>query len=97
MSLKRKHSGANAVLLGRPFVYGLAVAGENGVRHVLKDFINDIDVSLALTGFSSLQQVNHQSFVKRNKHFAQSTPPYLHFELFSIHIKYYLNFQNKIV
>ena len=64
--IKARALGANAVLLGRPFVYGLAVAGENGVRHVLNDFINDIDVSLALTGFSSLQQVN-RSIIRTNK------------------------------
>ena len=56
--IKAKALGANAVLLGRPFVYGLSVAGEEGVRHVLKDFINDIDVTLGLTGFSSMQQVD---------------------------------------
>ena len=58
--------GASAVLLGRPFVYGLAVAGEQGVRHVLKDFINDIDTSLALTGCSSMSQVN-KKLVRRKK------------------------------
>jgi isopentenyl diphosphate isomerase/L-lactate dehydrogenase-like FMN-dependent dehydrogenase len=46
------------VLLGRPFVYGLAVAGEKGVRHVLNNFINDIDISLSLTGLSSMKQVD---------------------------------------
>jgi len=58
--------GASVVLLGRPFVYGLAVAGEQGVRHVLKDFINDIDTSLALTGCSSMSQVN-KKLVRRKK------------------------------
>ena len=64
--IKAKALGANAVLLGRPFVYGLAVGGEQGVRHVLKDFIHDIDVSLALTGFSSMIQVDQSIIRKKN-------------------------------
>ncbi len=64
--IKAKALGANAVLFGRPFVYGLAVGGEQGVRHVLKDFIQDIDVSLALTGFSSMRHVD-QTIIRKKK------------------------------
>ncbi|WP_313893238.1 alpha-hydroxy-acid oxidizing protein [Psychrobacillus sp.] len=64
--IKARALGASAVLLCRPFVYGLAVEGEQGVRHILKDFINDIDTSLALTGCSSMSQVN-DSLIRRKK------------------------------
>jgi lactate 2-monooxygenase len=42
--------GARAVLIGRPFVYGLALGGEDGVRHVLRCLLADLDLTLALSG-----------------------------------------------
>lgn len=42
--------GAKAVLLGRPWVYGLAHAGEDGVRHVLRSVLADLDLTLGLSG-----------------------------------------------
>jgi isopentenyl diphosphate isomerase/L-lactate dehydrogenase-like FMN-dependent dehydrogenase len=42
--------GANAVLLGRPYVYGLAVAGQTGVERVIRNLIAEIDLTLALVG-----------------------------------------------
>ena len=46
--------GARAVLYGRPWVYGLALGGEDGVRHVLRCLLADLDLGLALSGNSSL-------------------------------------------
>jgi 4-hydroxymandelate oxidase len=42
--------GACAVLIGRPVLWGLAVAGEEGVRRVLELLLADLDTALALTG-----------------------------------------------
>src|SRR4051794_30498493 len=42
--------GATAVLIGRPFVWGLAVAGEDGVRQVLRSLLAELDLTLALSG-----------------------------------------------
>ena len=42
--------GARAVLVGRPWVYGLGLAGTDGVRHVLRGLLADLDLSLALSG-----------------------------------------------
>jgi len=53
--------GAKAVLFGRPYVWGLAVGGEQGVRHVLENFIADIDLTLGLSGYSSFAQLNANS------------------------------------
>lgn len=64
--VKAKALGADVVLLGRPFIYGLAVAGEQGVEHVLRNMINDIDVTLALSGFASMKEVN-SSLIRRKK------------------------------
>jgi lactate 2-monooxygenase len=49
--------GARAVLLGRPWVWGLALAGEAGVRHVLRCLLADLDLTMALSGLRSLDQL----------------------------------------
>ncbi|EFW92665.1 FMN-dependent alpha-hydroxy acid dehydrogenase [Haladaptatus paucihalophilus DX253] len=49
--------GADAVLLGRPYIYGLAIAGREGVRGVLRNFLADLDLTLALSGHTSFEDV----------------------------------------
>ena len=46
--------GAKAALIGRPYLHGLAVAGEDGVRHVLRNMLAEVDLTLALAGHSSV-------------------------------------------
>ena len=46
--------GADAVLIGRPYVYGLGIAGEAGVTHVLRSLLAEFDLSMALAGARSL-------------------------------------------
>lgn len=50
--------GAQAVLLGRPYVYGLAVGGEAGVRFILQNLLADLDLTLALSGCTSWAEVD---------------------------------------
>lgn len=57
--------GANAVLIGRPFVYGLAVAGEKGVASVVDTLLNELDVTLALSGCVSLADVNRSILTRQ--------------------------------
>jgi lactate 2-monooxygenase len=49
--------GARAVLLGRPWVWGLAIAGEEGVRHVLRCLLADLDLTMALSGLRTLDEL----------------------------------------
>jgi lactate 2-monooxygenase len=42
--------GARAVLLGRPYAYGLGLAGEAGVRHVLRCVLAELELTMALSG-----------------------------------------------
>ncbi len=49
--------GATAVLIGRPYVYALALAGEQGVREVLRNFRADFDLTLGLSGRVSASQL----------------------------------------
>ena len=50
--------GARAVLLGRPFAWGLGLAGEEGVRQVIDDVIGEFDLTLGLAGFTSVAQLS---------------------------------------
>ncbi|HEY9475401.1 MAG TPA: alpha-hydroxy-acid oxidizing protein, partial [Mycobacteriales bacterium] len=50
--------GARAVLVGRPYVYGLALAGTEGVTHVLRCLLAELDLTLALSGHRSLAELN---------------------------------------
>ncbi|MFE6835890.1 alpha-hydroxy-acid oxidizing protein [Streptomyces sp. NPDC057705] len=49
--------GADAVLYGRPYVYGLGLGGRGGVEHVLRCLLTDLGLALALTGCASLADV----------------------------------------
>ena len=49
--------GASAVLLGRPFAWGLALAGEEGVRQVISDVLGEFDLTLGLTGHTAVPQL----------------------------------------
>ena len=50
--------GADAVLLGRPYAYGLAAGGEDGVRAVLEQFAADTDLTLALLGAHGVAELD---------------------------------------
>jgi isopentenyl diphosphate isomerase/L-lactate dehydrogenase-like FMN-dependent dehydrogenase len=50
--------GARAVLLGRPFAWGLALAGEEGVRQVISDVLGEFDLTLGLTGHTAVDQLS---------------------------------------
>jgi isopentenyl diphosphate isomerase/L-lactate dehydrogenase-like FMN-dependent dehydrogenase len=53
--------GARAVLLGRLYIWGLAVGGEQGVREVLLNFMADLDVTLALSGYCSCRELGRHA------------------------------------
>jgi len=53
--------GARAVLVGRPWVYGLAHAGEDGVRHVLRSLLADFDLTMGLSGHRTLADLGPDS------------------------------------
>lgn len=42
--------GARAVLVGRPYVYGLGLDGQAGVEHVIRCLLAELDLTLALSG-----------------------------------------------
>jgi L-lactate dehydrogenase (cytochrome) len=56
--------GAQAVLVGRPYVYGLAVGGEAGVHHVLRGLLAELDITLALAGHASVDDLSPDCLVR---------------------------------
>ncbi|MGH2703505.1 MAG: alpha-hydroxy-acid oxidizing protein, partial [Actinomycetota bacterium] len=54
--------GADAVLLGRPFIYGLAVGGQQGVEHVITTLRAEVDSAFALAGVTTVNDLD-RSFV----------------------------------
>lgn len=55
--IKALSLGAKAVLVGRPYMYGLASAGEKGVEHVLRCLLAEFDNGLANLGKGSVQHL----------------------------------------
>jgi lactate 2-monooxygenase len=53
--------GATAVCLGRPYAYGLAVAGETGVRDVIRNVLADFDLTLGLAGYARIAQLGRDA------------------------------------
>jgi L-lactate dehydrogenase (cytochrome)/lactate 2-monooxygenase len=49
--------GADAVLLGRPWVYGLAIAGEAGVRAVVEHVLAELDLTMGLAGVRNVEEL----------------------------------------
>lgn len=56
--LKALALGAAAVLIGRPYLYGLGVAGAAGVTRIVEILRAELEMALALTGRTSLAQVD---------------------------------------
>jgi lactate 2-monooxygenase len=62
--LKALALGARAVLIGRPYAYGLALGGEAGVRHVLRGLRNDFELTMRLSGYSALDQLTPDALTR---------------------------------
>lgn len=62
--LKALALGAEAVLLGRPYVYGLAADGEEGVNQVIQNILSDFDITMGLAGIDSISNISRSLLVK---------------------------------
>ena len=56
--------GADAVLLGRPYMYGFALAGEQGVEEVIKNVVAELDLTMALTGTRTIADITRDRVVE---------------------------------
>lgn len=66
-ALKALALGARAVGIGRPYAYGLAVAGEAGVRQVIDNFHAELDLTLALCGVRSVAEAGPDLVVRADR------------------------------
>jgi len=53
--------GADICLLGRPFVYGLALGGQKGVEHVLENILADFDLTMGLAGRDNISEIDREA------------------------------------
>jgi len=56
--LKAMALGADAVLLGRPYAYALAVGGARGVEELIQNLMAEVDLALALAGGHSIRDLD---------------------------------------
>lgn len=66
-AIKALALGADSVLLGRPYAYGLALGGEDGVESVVKNFRADLDLTLGLCGRVSVDELDRSCLVDTSK------------------------------
>jgi len=62
-AIKALALGARAVLLARLYVWGLAIAGEQGVRDVVENFLADLDITMGLSGLRSVREMDRSVLV----------------------------------
>jgi len=63
--LKALALGARAALIGRPYLWGLAAAGETGVRHALEMFRAELELAVALAGGATLGAITRSLVTPR--------------------------------
>ena len=62
--LKALALGARAVLIGRPYAFGLGMAGEAGVRHVLRALRTEFELTMRLSGYARLDELGPQALIR---------------------------------
>jgi lactate 2-monooxygenase len=63
-AIKALALGADAVCLGRPYIWGLALEGQQGVETVLKMVLAELDLTLALCGYTAPDQLSPDSLTE---------------------------------
>ena len=58
--------GADAVLLGRPYAYALAVGGQRGVEELIQNLMAELDLTLALAGAASVRDLDRSWLMSAN-------------------------------
>jgi lactate 2-monooxygenase len=56
--------GATAACVGRPYAYGLAIAGEAGVREVIQNVAAELDLTMGLAGCTSVREIGRDAVVR---------------------------------
>lgn len=56
--------GAEVVVIGRPYVHGLALAGEDGVLHMLRTLLTELEITLAIAGVGDHRDLAASTLVR---------------------------------
>jgi len=64
--------GASAVLIGRPHLWGLSVAGKDGVQWVLEMLHGELDRTMGLAGASNIEEIRTGQFLKSRRFYESS-------------------------
>jgi L-lactate dehydrogenase (cytochrome)/(S)-mandelate dehydrogenase len=64
--------GASAVLIGRPHLWGLSVAGKDGVQWVLEMLHGELDRTMGLAGASNIEEIRTGQFMKARRLYESS-------------------------
>jgi isopentenyl diphosphate isomerase/L-lactate dehydrogenase-like FMN-dependent dehydrogenase len=62
--LKALALGADAILLGRPYLWGLALGGQEGVETVLKMLLAELDLTMALSGYTRPSELDRSALAR---------------------------------
>jgi len=52
--------------VGRPWIYGLGLAGQRGVEHALRVILADLELTLTLAGYSRPSDLSAHSVVRES-------------------------------
>ena len=55
--------GANACLIGRPYIYGLAIGGADGVREVIENIVAELDLTMGLLGIRAIEDLSRDLLI----------------------------------
>ena len=55
--------GADAVMIGRPYIWGLSTCGALGVAHVIRLMRDELEMTMALSGVRDLQMIKHGTYI----------------------------------
>jgi isopentenyl diphosphate isomerase/L-lactate dehydrogenase-like FMN-dependent dehydrogenase len=56
--------GAEAVVIGRPYVHGLALGGEQGVRHMLRTLLAELEITFAIAGIEDHRELRPSALIR---------------------------------
>lgn len=59
--------GASAICIGRPYVYGLALAGERGVYQVVRNLMAEFELTMGLAGCANVGEINEDCLVFKSR------------------------------
>ena len=59
--------GADAVCVGRPYMWGLALEGQAGVENVLRGLLAELDLTLALSGYTTIAELDPNALTELDR------------------------------